>query len=688
MRRRLAACLLGAALLVLLVGLRVADPAVVRVARETVFDTFQQWKPRVAPANQPLRIITIDDAALASVGQWPWSRQTMASIADRLTELGAAAVVFDVLFSEPDRLSPSGALSNDDLLAQALAGRPTVLSMSRSEQGAPAPSPKAGYALTGSASLARLPDLTGVAAPLPIFADAAAGLGVASLDSDGASVARRLPLLWSNGSEPLPALAVETLRVALGVSTLVVQGDASGAIEGLRIGPLVVPTGPTGEMWLYYRALEPQTYISAQRLLADDYALLTPLLAGHIVLVGASAPGLLDIRTSALGSAVPGVSIHLQALEQMLTGTFLYRADWVSGLELAVIGASVLAIFAAVLLTGPMLGLVISLALAGLVAAGSWYGFARFGLLLDPSFALFSALLAYAGVSFFQFAVTDADRRRIRRAFAHYVEPSLLSQIEANAGLLRLGGDMRDLSVMFCDVRNFTALSERTRPTELVTILNRVFGALGAEITGHAGTIDKFMGDAVMAFWNAPVSVPDHAHKACAAALAMRRALAELNLRHPDDERISIGIGLSTGPALVGNMGFEKRFDYSCIGETVNVASRLESSCRRIGYDILVTEETRQAAPALAYLFAGQLVLKGLSQPEPIYLLVGDADMAAAPGFIALAAEHFALIEAWSRGEQPDGLREACRAAAGKVEPRLPAFYDAAVARPEDFQRP
>ncbi|QQR35355.1 adenylate/guanylate cyclase domain-containing protein [Devosia oryziradicis] len=671
--------------------LRAADPYAVRVARETTFDTFQQLKPRTAPADLPVRIVDIDEASLAAIGQWPWSRQDMARIASRLAELGAAAVVFDILFPEPDRLSPSNILGSGDdydaLFAQTLAAGPNVLVMSRVGTGVPAPAPKAGFAMTGTDPLASLPILDGVAAPLPMLAAAATGLGVASLDREGAGVARRLPLLWSNGAAPLPTLAVEALRVAQGVSTLVVLGDASGSptVAGLRIGTLDVPTGPSGDIWLYYRDLPESTFVPAADLLGDDYGNLAPLLNGHIVLVGASATGLLDIRVSALGEAVPGVSIHLQAIEQMLTGTFLQRADWVAGLELLIIATCGLAVVLVLMLTGPMVGLLFSVMIAAVATAGGWLAFSQFGVLLDPSFALFTALVVYAAMAFFRFAVTDADKRRIRRAFAHYVEPSLLTQIEADAGLLKLGGDVREMTVMFSDVRNFTALSERTSPAELVAMLNRLFAGLGAAIVAHLGTIDKFMGDAIMAFWNAPVDVPRHARHACEAALDMRKALRTLNAEQGGVEPIAIGIGISTGPALVGNMGFEARFDYSCIGDTVNVASRIEGACKTVCYDIVVTTETRAAAPELAFLAGGSVGLKGISQPEPVHLLVGNAELAQSEAFQALAAAHEALLAVWSIGADARPELDRCRELAMAIDPRLVDFYDACLTRPGDF---
>jgi adenylate cyclase len=690
-RRGWLALLFGLAVILGLTLFRAADPYALVVAREATFDTFQQWRPREAPADLPIRIIDIDEASLAELGQWPWPRSTMATMARRLTELGAAAIAFDLLFSEPDRLSPSavtGAGADYDAdFAQALSAGPNVLSVAQSRR-APgtALAPKSGLAMTGTDPLASLPELGGAAQPLPILAEAAPGLGVASLDQDGAGVARRLPMLWRNGDTVLPTLAAEALRLAMGVSTLVVIGDSAGAgtVEQLRIGDFSVPTGPTGDLWLYYRHLPPETYVSARDLLSPDYADLAPLVAGQIVLVGASASGLLDIRASALGVAVPGVSIHAQALEQMLTGTFLQRADWVGGLEMAIFALAGLLITLAVIFTGPIVGLVVSVIIGALLVATSWWAFSVPRLLIDPSFALLGALLLYASMAFFRFAITDADRRRIRRAFAHYVEPSLLTRIEADSRLLRLGGDVRDLTVMFSDVRNFSALAERTEPSALVAILNRLFAVLGAAIVSQQGTIDKFMGDAIMAFWNAPVDVEYHAERACRAALAMRDAVDRLNAS--EREPIAIGIGIATGPALVGNMGFEQRFDYSCIGDTVNVASRIEGMCRSVGHDILATAATAEAVPDLAWLPAGAVELKGMSEREPIYLLVGDDIMARSPAFGALVDAHSTLLADLSAGVDPTLSLDVCRRAALHVDSRLGAFYAASLGRVEDFR--
>lgn len=688
MTRRLTAYLFGLLVIVLLTLLRLTDPYPLRVAREASFDFYQQVMPRHVEADLPVHIVDIDEEALAAIGQWPWPRDVFALLTQRLIEMGAAAVALDLLFSEPDRLGPSGTeagQSNDARLASALSEGPTILAMAQSPRAVTTRLlPKTGLAVTGNDPLARLPELGGVAQPLPELAAEAWGLGVASLERGGGGVARRLPLLWRNGEQVFPSLSVEALRLAMDVSTLVVLGDEAGTVDQLRIGDIAVPTGPSGDFWIYYRSLGDEIFTSARGILADDYTRLTDRIAGKIILVGTSATGLLDIRTSALGEAVPGVTIHLQALEQMMTGTFLDRADWVAGLEVLIFLGAGLLVVVSVISTGPMVGLFVSLATMGAVTASSWYAFAGPRLLIDPSFPLLAILTLFAAMVLYRFATSDADRRRIRRAFAHYVEPSLLTQIEADEKLLRLGGEVRELSVMFSDVRNFSALAERVSPDELVAILNRLFGALGHAIIDNKGTIDKFMGDAVMAFWNAPVALERHALLACRAALDMRDALEKLN--GEGGEPISIGVGIATGPALVGNMGFEERFDYSCVGDTVNVAARLESMCRTVCFELIVSAATAAAAPELAFLEAGRVELKGMSGREPIHILVGDETMRQGEAFSRLAEAHTALLSELAAGIVDDDRVSQCRALAEAVDPRLGPFYDALAGRIADFE--
>lgn len=707
LKRRLVPVLFGLALVVGLVLLRAVDPYPVQVVREIAFDTYQRLKPR-APADFPIRVVDIDEAALAELGQWPWPRDRLAALVDRLTELGAAAIAFDVLFPEPDRMSPrrlgtgvenvdpATLPDTDEQFAAAIARAPVIMGFADSGTAKGLPdAAKAGIAVSGTNPSAAVPQLRGAVLPLPAFIDVATGLGSLSINrGDLATTVRRVPLLWSDGKQFFPSLSIESLRVALGVANVVVLGETDAPfVEGVRIAGYTIPTMPEGDLWLYYRRPDANLYVSAAAVLGDDYGNVADRIAGHIILIGTSASGLLDIHGTTLGDNVPGVSIHAQALEQILSETYLTRTDWVSGLEIVGFAALGLLMIPIVLMLGPIAGLLLGAAQLSAVGGFSWMMFADQGVMIDPSFPMIGLTLLYAALVFFQFMIADTDKRQIRRAFGYYVSPSLLTAIERNADTLKLGGEMRELTVLFSDIRGFTPLSEHLPPTRIVTLLNVLFSALGKRIVDEMGTIDKFIGDAIMAFWNAPVDVPDHPRHACRAALGMREDLRALNaqdafgIKHAaiDREEIRIGMGIATGAALVGNMGLETRFDYSCIGDTVNTASRVESACKSVGYDVLVTAEVRTAASDFAFLSAGALALKGKAHPVPIHILVGGPDVARSAGFRALEIEHDKTVAALRQGADISEAASRCAELARQVEPGLVEFYALLAERREDF---
>ena len=661
---------LGLLLIAALTAFRAGEPHLLAVLRETAFDSFQQAMPRERDADLPIVIVDVDEASLARLGQWPWPRALLGELTARLAEYGAASVGFDMLFAEPDRSDP---LAGDATLAGAAARVPTVFGAAAGASAEVFPL-KAGIAVSGADPGAALPELQGFTLPLPELAEAAAGVGVINLgQADAGTVVRSLPLVWRHDGRIVPSLPLEALRAAVGEAGLVVLADPAqaGRVEAIRVSDWQVPTDASGAMRLYFGAAREGDFVSAADILGDTELALAPLFAGKIVFVGTSAAGLLDLRRSTLDTVVPGVAIHAQALEQILTGVFLYRADWVGGLEIVIFALGGLVICVAVTFGGPRIGALASLGVIAATIGGAWWAFAGFGVLLDPSFPAIGHVIVYAVVAWFRHAVADADRRRLRRAFAHYVEPALLVEIERSARDLQLGGEVRELTVMFCDVRNYTALSERLPPQRVLGLLNRMFDALGECILTRHGTIDKFMGDAVMAFWNAPLDVPGHAEQACRAALGMRAALAALNRTAEADgfEPVEIGIGLSTGPALVGNMGSQRRFDYSCIGETVNVAARLEGACRHVGYDILVTAEMAGAVPQMALLPAGALELRGVSQRQASFILVGDEALAADPRFLELAG----AVGDFIADPAQDRLVR-CQELAAAIEPGLGSF--------------
>jgi adenylate cyclase len=642
---RQAGLLAGLAVCLLLTGLRWLDPAPLKDLRDATLDVYQQMQPR-SSGETPVAIVVIDDDSLKEIGQWPWPRRRMADLADRLFGLGAASVAFDVLFSEPDRFSPGvlsrelgngqaalqGLPDGDAELARALSGRPTVLAFAASDGAGDLPEPKGGLAITGEDVSGSLPRLAAAVRPVPELEAAAAGLGHISISTRQiGSRVREVPLFLSGGGTLFPAFSLEALRVALGASTYVVKGADfhAGAMESVRVGDSVIPVTEAGTLRFYAAPGKVVPSVSARQILAG--AELPPkqraMLEGAIVLIGVSAPGLQDIRITPLGEAVPGVAIHAQIIQQILNGEFLQRPAWAGGAEIIAVAGLSLLLVAIIWFFGPLMGLAAAGGALVLGMTGSWYLFTRQSLLVDPLAPLGAAFLTVFAATAFWYLASERERRYIREAFGRYVSPAVLARIEKSPDALRLGGVNRDITVLFMDIRNFTPLSETLTPQETVRFLNTLHGALSEPVLESEGTIDKYIGDSIMAFWNAPLDVEDHPKRAAQAALGMSAALAELNRNDAfglgPDRPVSIGIGINTGIACVGNMGTLRRLNYSAVGDTVNTAARIESACKEAGAEILLSEETASRLTGFRTRFAGNINLKGKSAAKRVFALEG-----------------------------------------------------------------
>ncbi len=685
---------------------RYQDFAFMTSLRNLVFDQYQRLEPRQSPPDMPVRIIDIDDESIRKIGQWPWPRSRIATLINRLTELGAASIAFDMVFSEPDRTSPSSLVEdiltregsinpdlrreleaipdNDHLLAQALSNAPTVIgffgSATRSNV---RPRETAGFVFAGDDPKKSLIFMNGAITSLPLLQDAATGVASVSLTGGRTSdVIRRVPLFITDGQQMYPTLSMEALRVATGASTFVLKtatasGETSGGTIGVvaaKIGDFVIPTTASGEIQVYYGYDEPGDYVSAADILGDNYKSLSPKIAGNIVFVGTSAVGLSDLRVTALGQTVPGVSLHSQIIKQVLTGNYLQRPDWADGAEMAMAIVITLLMMAVL----PFAGAFASAVFGGFCAAGvlgiSWYAFHAYGILLEPIFAMLTGAVVYLLSVTLTFAATERERRFVRGAFQQYLAPTLLKKLEESPEQLVLGGEIRDITMMFMDIRNFTGISEKLAPDELVNFINRLFTPLADVIQDNEGAIDKYIGDSIMAFWNAPLDVQDHQRKACKTALKMVEAVEKLNAEdgfgfranNVDLPEIKIGVGINAGEACVGNMGSSNRFNYSVVGDTVNVAARIESETKNIGWPVVVSEATVKAAPDLAFLYVGNLMLKGKSHGVDLYALIGDEEYALTDEFRNLQKKHEELLAAAAgkNGGSVDDAAMRCRAAA------------------------
>jgi adenylate cyclase len=342
-------------------------------------------------------------------------------------------------------------------------------------------------------------------------------------------VVRQVPLLVAIGGELYPSLPLEVLRIAEGQSTLLLRSAGATGLESIRIGATLVPTDANGQLWLRYSRSDSRRTIPAHRILSGEFD--PSEVAGRHILIGASAPGLLDLRATPLDPAVPGVEIHAQALEQMLSGEHSTRPDFATGAELVFLAATGALVAWLICSSGPGLAAIIGVLSVAAVMAASWLAYAKGGLLLDPVYPALALVVLYSATTLFGYIESETDRSRVRAAFKHYMAPALVDELASRPGALKLGGENRDLTLLFADMRGFTQRAEGMAAEAVVSFINCVFTPISQAITSNRGTIDKFMGDAVMAYWNAPLADPEHAQNACRAALAILRQMELLNGR-------------------------------------------------------------------------------------------------------------------------------------------------------------
>lgn len=665
-------------LLVLVAAVNFAfrDPLFVVALRESVFDAYQRLRPREYQ-NVPVRIVNIDEDSLTRLGQWPWSRSRLAELVQRLEAMGAAAIVFDMLFAEPDRTSPSNLLrmwknappaeiwadrlaDYDTEFAKAIRDGPTVTGFALVPTEEPRrPTHPAAFAYIGGDPRPFLPTYRGAVTSMPLIEDAAAGNGALNVGIAAGGVIRRVPLLAVMGDEIYPSLAAEALRVAQSVSTYLIKSAGSGGetsfggqtgITHVRVGAYTVPTDSRGQVWVYYTAPRTERYVPAWEVFEGDTH--AAAIRGAIVLIGSTATGLQDLHASPLGIAVPGVSIHARVIEQIMLGVHLTRPDWAKGAEVLLmltLSAVVLALGARI---GAMWTAVIGSLGIGAAFLASWYAFREHRILLDPLYPAATVLVTYTVFSLIRTLHTEREQRWIRKAFSSYMSPTLVNQLVENPQYLRLSGERRELTFLFTDLESFTSLVEQTAPSVIVPVINAYLDGMIRIAFRHNGTVDKVIGDALHIMFGAPVADPDHAANAVACALDIDR-FAEAFSQGKREEGIAFGrtrIGVNSGNAIVGNFGGELKFDYTAHGDAINTAARLEGANKYLGTRVCVSGRTVALCPNFFGRPAGLLVLKGKTQPTAVYEPLEDTNIE--PAWMA------AYRDAYERLERGDATAE------------------------------
>jgi adenylate cyclase len=680
-------------LLLALVLMRVADPLPIEELRLRTFDLFQVLHPREQTVR-PVVIVDIDEASLKEIGQWPWPRTVMADLITRLRQAGAVSIGFDVIFAEPDRMSPAVAAdsfrgldaetrdklaalpSNDVVLAEAIKKAGNVIV---GQAGAADPAPRTdaemtlrtGFAVRGPDPRPFLVTVPGLLRNVLPIEQAAAGRGLFSIKPEHDGIVRRVPVVMQAQDELVPSLTMEMLRVVSRAGAILVRTDQTG-VRAVAVHGLEVPTDGHGQFWVHFNKIDPERYVSAADVLSGR--LPVERIRGKLVLIGTSAVGLLDIKTTPVEPAMPGVEVHAQILENVLTKSLLTQPGYAIGAEIT--AAVVLGL--AIIIAAPMLPAAIVVALGAILIAlligMSWYFFAVHHILIDFTYPLISCWLIYLVLTFVNYFREQQQRQQIRSAFGFYLSPPLVEQLARSPEKLVLGGEERRMTILFSDVRGFTTISEHYKddPQGLTHLMNRFLTPLTNAIIDRKGTIDKYIGDAIMAFWNAPVDDTEHEANACDAALEMLARAEVLNAELKREAEanggvympLRIGIGLNSGPCVVGNMGSDFRFNYSVLGDTVNLASRLESRTKDYRLSLVIGARTAERAKAkFATMEIDLIQVKGKKQPEVVFTVLGRAEVADDPRCGQLCDLNAQMLAAYrsQHWDEAQGLIDRCR---------------------------
>jgi len=673
--------------LALVSAIMVVDPPALRLLRNATFDHFQRWSPRV-PTDMPVRIVDIDDESLRRLGQWPWPRDRVAQLVDGLARAQPASIALDIVLAEPDRTSPRALLSgdavpaetalyigslpdHDEVLAEALARSNVAIGFALTKKVADsafdavaglAPLGKARFAALGDSALPYLPAFASSVPSLVALQKAAAGHGAMTFLPDADGVIRKVQLLANLDGSLVPSLSAEALRLAQGASNYTVRTASSGGgVTGVSVGRLHMVTDAKAAMWVHYTRPIPRRYVPAWKVLAGEVP--ASELAGRIVLVGTSAQGLMDLRFSPLGGIVPGVEIHAQALEQVLTGQQLARPSWAPGAELiaGVAGCALVGVIA--MLAGAAVSIATLAAIMIAFWLVAWQAFANAGLLLDPATSTLALCVMFVPSTLIRHLLSEQRQRWIRNAFARYVSPNLVDHLIAHPGALELGGKRQRCSFVFADVAGFTTTMETMEPAAAVSVLNAYLDRMISIAFEHDGTLDRIVGDSVAIVFSTPVEQADHEARALRCALAMQRFARSFvdDLAARDIPFGDTRIGVHTGEVTVGNFGGNTIFDYRALGDPVNTASRLEGANKYLGTLMCVSETTLAGCAGAPARPIGRLQLSGRVQPVMAYEPLNpaahrDGDLAYNTAFQLMAEHRSEALNAFEalRAQRPD----------------------------------
>ena len=753
----------------ILLGLtRISDPEFVQVLRLKYFDQLQIKYPRVTEGQTYSVIVDIDEKSLREIGQWPWPRTVLADLFNKSREAGMLVLGLDVLFAEKDRTSPELIAedvkerspeianllktlpSNESLAMEAMKAFPTVIGHS-------------GLDVQGDANRNDIKDTSvkvflgknkkpkdwlikypGLLANVTEFEKAASGAGTVSVAEEPDGIIRRVPLISNVAGVVRPTLGLDMIRVAFKGNSIATRTGLNGVeeiiIQTKAIGNASIPTDENGRVWIYYGESDSikkensrRYYVSAVDIINGKVG--KDRLSGKLGILGTSATGLKDIRPTPVEDRMPGVEIHANLIDTVISAILYYTSNKnanavynqsikkgmsesealaeknkvkINGAPFLKSGAnmkfyeSLFTILLGFFITlsalrfGPIVNISLLVSIIGAAFYLSIKLFLEEKTLFDPTFAGVSTFIIYFGNTFANYLRDANEKKQIRGAFSQYLSPALVEQLADDPDKLVLGGETKKMTFLFCDVRGFTTISEsfKSDPQGLTKLINRFLTPLTNEIINVNGTIDKYMGDCIMAFWNAPIDVEGHEKMACDATLRMHKAMKELNDIREEEAKVEnkkflelkIGIGLNTGGCVVGNMGSDQRFDYSVLGDAVNLASRLEGQSKSYGVKTVIGPETNESVKdTYATLQLDMIAVKGKKEAVTIFTLLGDSIFKQSSEFKNLESKHKKILENYFNQKWEECLKE-IKTAKTLCNNLMSEYYDIMTLRINEFK--
>jgi len=617
------------------------------------------------PVSGQVVIAAIDEKSLAQEGRWPWPRTILARLVDRLSEAQAAVIGFDIFFPEKDSYVPfqtvrqaimqkdltgmdkesligwlEEASDSDRQFAEAIMKTErTVLGFFASAAADEAGQPEMDASMLELLSffeysiVQRFDDpehpvplrpIHALGLSIPELTQSANSAGFVSFIPEMDGVVRRVPMVMQFREGLYPPLSLQILQQATQMPLAV--RVAPFGVDGVRVGESLIPTTETGDFLVnfsgpgYTFTHFPVTDILSGKIGAKE-------LANKLVLVGVTAAGTHDIHVTPYDPLFPGVEVHANIIENVLGGDFLIRPDWLAVLDLATILVSGLLLGLASLYSKAILMALVLVAGIGGYVSADYYMFSRMGLWVNSVFPVFTQVFVYSGITLYKLFFEEREKRFIKGAFGQYLAPAVVEQLTANPGLLKLGGERKVLTAFFSDVAGFSTISEKLSPEELVDLLNAYLTEMTDIIMKYEGTVDKFEGDAIIAFFGAPVPYDDHARRACLVSIEMQKRLGELRQQWKEEGRpeLFMRIGLNTGPMVVGNMGSKTRMDYTMMGDSVNLAARLEGVNKQYGTYTMCSEFTYEQVREFVETRELDLIrVVGKEEPVRIFEILGE----------------------------------------------------------------